>query len=103
MKRKPLFVLIPISILFASGGIVMLLWNWLMPDIFGLRVLNYWQSLELLALSRMLFGGFGFGRHRNRSFGKSRFREKWSSMSEVEKQHFRERWDAHCMHKKEKE
>ena len=41
---------------------VMLLWNWLMPTIFGLVTINIWQSLGLFALCRILLGGFGRGR-----------------------------------------
>jgi hypothetical protein len=57
-----------LGILFAVGGIallalfglfVMLLWNWLMPDLFGLKQLNYWQAWGLLVLSWILFKGFG--------------------------------------------
>ena len=37
---------------------VMLLWNWLMPDIFGLKALTYWQAWGIMILSWILFGGF---------------------------------------------
>ena len=42
-----------------GGGLVMLLWNWLMPSIFGWRAVTFWQALGLLALCRILFGGVG--------------------------------------------
>lgn len=38
---------------------VMLLWNWLMPVIFGLTTITFWQALGLLALSKILFGRGG--------------------------------------------
>ena len=41
------------------GWVVMLLWNWLMPDIFGLKQINYWQAWGLFILSSMLFKGMG--------------------------------------------
>jgi hypothetical protein len=44
-----------------GGWIVMRLWNWLLPPLFGLSSITFWQALGLLALSRILFGGFGFG------------------------------------------
>jgi len=44
-----------------GGGVVMLLWNWLAPALFGLRLITFWQALGLLALCRILFGGFGLG------------------------------------------
>ena len=34
---------------------LMLLWNWLMPQIFGLPEVNLWQAMGLLALSAFLF------------------------------------------------
>ena len=37
------------------------LWNWLLPPLFGVRQVTLWQALGLLALSRILFGGFGRG------------------------------------------
>ena len=65
MKRKKLLFLIPLGILavllfIALGGwIVQQLWNWLMPLLFGLRLVTFWQGLGILALCRILFGGFG--------------------------------------------
>ncbi len=35
---------------------LMLLWNWLMPVIFGLTTITFWQALGLLVLSKILFG-----------------------------------------------
>lgn len=37
---------------------VMLLWNWLMPEIFGLMTINFFQALGLAILSCLLFGGW---------------------------------------------
>ena len=59
-----------LGILFAIGGIallalfgwfVMLLWNWLMPEIFGLKQVTYWQAWGLMLLSWILFKGNRFG------------------------------------------
>lgn len=35
----------------------MLLWNWLMPMIFGLTTLTFWQSFGLMLLASFLFKG----------------------------------------------
>jgi|SRR5579872_2379834 len=52
-------------LLFLGGEIVKLLWNWLLPPLFGFREITYWQGLGLLALCRILFGGWGgHGSHR---------------------------------------
>ena len=44
-----------------GGGIVMLLWNWLLPPLFGLPQITLLQGFGLLMLCRILFGGFGGG------------------------------------------
>ena len=44
-----------------GGGIVMLLWNWLLPPLFGWPEITLLQGFGLLALCRILFGGFGKG------------------------------------------
>lgn len=41
---------------FLFGLFIMLLWNWLMPEIFGLGEINYWQGFGLFILGRLLFG-----------------------------------------------
>jgi len=38
-----------------SGYFVMLLWNWLMTDLFGLKTITYWQGWGLSALGGLLF------------------------------------------------
>lgn len=38
-----------------AGQATMMLWNWLMPDIFGLTQIDFWQALGLLVLSTLLF------------------------------------------------
>src|SRR5437660_441646 len=43
----------------AGGEIVRELWNWLLPPLFGWRQISFWQAIGLLALCRILVGGFG--------------------------------------------
>jgi len=40
---------------FFFGFFVKLLWNWLMPDIFGLGTISYWQAWGLVLLAHILF------------------------------------------------
>ncbi len=47
------------GLFFLFGWVVMSLWNWLMPEIFGLGTVTYWQAWGLLVLSSILFKGFG--------------------------------------------
>ena len=65
-KGKHLIWIAPLAILgmslfaFIGGQIVLLLWNWLLPPLFGFPEIGFWQALGMLALCRILFGGFGF-------------------------------------------
>ena len=52
-------IILGIGLLFLFGLVVMALWNWLMPEIFGLKALTYWQAWGVLALSCILFGKIG--------------------------------------------
>lgn len=59
---------------FLFGWIIQSLWNWLMPGIFGLKTITYWQAVGLFILFRILFGCF---RDRNYDVGsKSRKKKK---------------------------
>ncbi|MGH9713722.1 MAG: hypothetical protein ACRD5M_10545 [Candidatus Acidiferrales bacterium] len=75
--------------------VVMSLWNWLMPTLFGLHVINFWQALGLLVLSKILLGGFrgrpGGGMHwRRRMF------ERWEQMTPEEREKFRQGMRGRC-------
>jgi hypothetical protein len=82
-------VLLAITAVTGFSFAVMLLWNALIPSIFGLGIISFWQALGLLVLSRLLFGGFGHGGGR-RFGGKHRnaMREKWMSMTPDQKKEF---------------
>jgi hypothetical protein len=41
------------------GFVVKILWNWLMPAIFGLGMITYWQAFGIVILAKLLFGSFG--------------------------------------------
>jgi hypothetical protein len=63
-------LLIGFLIFIVLGGIIVrVLWNWLVPSIFGVREVTIWEALGLLTLSRILFGGFS---GRSRSAGDQR-------------------------------
>jgi hypothetical protein len=76
---------------------VMFLWNKLLPGLFALPKINYWQAAGLLILARMLFGGLGpghfgptKGRDDERLFAErgNALREKWMNMSDDERKAF---------------
>ena len=62
----------------AGGGVVMWLWNWLTPALFGWHTITFGQALGLLVLCRILFGGFGMhGRRGRRWRGRRWQRPTW--------------------------
>lgn len=52
-------LMLALLLAFLFGFFVKLLWNWLMPEIFGLGLITYWQAFGLVLLTRMLFGTWG--------------------------------------------
>ena len=94
--RKGLIFIAPLAILgilffaFIGGEIVRLLWNWLLPPLFGWHTITFWQGLGLLALCRILFGGWG-GHGSMRSRWRHRMEERCGSMTPEERERFRQR------------
>ncbi len=104
MRKRfiPLALLGFVVFIFIGGGVVKLLWNWLAPPLFGLPLLGFWQALALLALCRILFGGFGMHGHGQRvergvlvdrltDRMADRFAERWQKMSPEQRERFRQR------------
>jgi hypothetical protein len=99
----PLAILGVLLFIVIGGTVVQLLWNWLLPDILGWRQITFWQALGLLALCRILFGGFGrHGSHRS-SFRRrmadrmaDRVAERWEHMTPEERERFRQRIRERC-------
>ncbi len=96
-RLKRLIFIAPMAILgillfIAIGGeVVLQLWNWLLPPLFGWRQITFWQAVGILALCRILFGGFG--RHGiSRSYGRRRIAERMAErMTPEERERFRQR------------
>jgi hypothetical protein len=79
-----------LAMIAAFSVAVLFLWNALMPEIFGLTVLSYWQALGLVVLARIFFGGLWPGHFGGRGgFHQGNpFREKWLNMSDDERVEF---------------
>lgn len=78
------------------GEIIMHLWNWLLPSLFGWHVITFWQALGLLVLCRILFGGFGNSGNRGGGKRGRREREMWAAMSPEEREAFRQNMRNRC-------
>jgi hypothetical protein len=105
MSKKKWIYLAPLAVLamvlfaWLGGELVMHLWNWLLPSLFGWRQITFWQAFGLLALCRILFGGWG-GHHGPRSNMRrridQRMDERWEKMSPEEREKYRQSWRSRC-------
>ena len=118
IKSKPLrYVLyflggVALAVIFAFvfGYFVMLLWNWLMPEIFGLGTITFWQSAGIILLIRLVFGNFkhpshhkpkhpDFGSHHHFAgghfFKNKKIKEKFDEFtnSKQDWKHYHEFWE----------
>lgn len=85
--------LIGIITVVGFSAIVMLLWNLLIPEIFGFKIITFWQAAGLFILSRILFSSFGGGgKHHHKQMNNFRrcnpIHERWMKMSEEERNEF---------------
>jgi len=92
MRRRFFFIpLCGIAFAALASAAVMLLWNALLPPLFNLSAITYWQALGLLILSRILFGGFHHGWRHHHRFPHG-MRERMMNLSEEERAQLRARW-----------
>jgi hypothetical protein len=85
------------AVLFVSvfSFVLMNLWNWLMPALFGWHVINFWQAVGILVLSKILFGGFR-GRPGRHMYWRRRMMERWEQMTPEEREKFRQGMRGGC-------
>jgi high-affinity Fe2+/Pb2+ permease len=77
-------IIIALIMAFIFGWVVMLLWNWLMPELFNLPEISYWQGWGLVLLAHILFKG-DFHRHiEHRDRWKDKARDKLGKSSQPE-------------------
>jgi len=79
----PIFLIAFAGLVWAVFG----LWNWLMPAIFGLHAITYWQALGLMALCWILFRGFR-GPRFSRGSWRHGMGERWERMTPEEREEF---------------
>lgn len=80
-------------------AVVMLLWNWLVPTLFGISAISFWQAAGLFILARILFGGWGRSFANKPPFNHhSRMHDKWMTMTDREREEFINRRRNHFFH-----
>ncbi|MEQ8926280.1 MAG: hypothetical protein RLO81_10735 [Fulvivirga sp.] len=94
IKKIALMILIIPIVIVAFVFVVMSLWNWLIPDLFNGPVLDFWQTLGLIILSKILFGGFKGGRSHKPHGGEwgAGWKKRFKEMTPEERVAFKEKW-----------
>jgi hypothetical protein len=83
----------------ALGLVVMLLWNAVVPELFGGPVITFWQSVGLLLLSHILLRSWGPWRYSGKwrhDRWKHHLEEKLAAMTPEERDKFKEEWRRRC-------
>lgn len=91
-RNKWIFFVGPLALaafIWLGGEVVMLLWNWLLPGLFGWHQISLWQALGLLVLSRILFGNLGGGHGSDNRGSKWQKDENWERMTPEEREKLR--------------
>jgi len=94
-RRWYLFIPLIFVAFVAFGFITMHLWNGLMPLLFHLPEITFWQTIGLMILSRLILGGFGGHRGGHGHHCRRDLHEKWENMTPEEREKFRENMHMH--------
>ena len=91
------FLLAGALFILSMGIVVMLLWNAILPNLVGVNTIRLWEAVGLLVLSRILFGGFHWNKHRGKwKSRRSQWKDKWMNMSQEERATFKQKWRDRC-------
>jgi len=96
IRKAAAFAVLAVVAAGVVGFVVMGLWNWLAPALFGGRTIDFWQALGLFVLARVLLGGLRRGGHHGDWRG--RFGARWATMSEEERSRVRAAMRGRCGH-----
>jgi hypothetical protein len=84
-----------------AGYATMSLWNWLVPVLFNGPAISFWQTLGLLVLTRILFGGWGRGGRpgdwsRRREIWRKKMESRMAHLTPEEQEKFRQKMRSSC-------
>jgi len=102
-KKIIIFLLFAAVVLLALGGVVMLLWNAILPALLHVGTLSYWHAVGLLVLCKILFTSFSPGARNKRPFlsaPPAHIRENFMQMSQNEKVTFKQEFEKRCAERK---
>jgi hypothetical protein len=95
-SRIAMFVLLGIAAFILFGLIVMLLWNNVLAQVVHVGLINFWQAIGLVILSKILFGGFRGGHQGRHHFWRRKMMQRWQNMTPEEREKFRQEWRERC-------
>jgi hypothetical protein len=85
------------AFIWIGGQVVMHLWNWNLPAIFGWKAITFWQAIGLFALCRILFGDLGMRvRGPHRPYLWRRVSGRWERLTPEERDALRRKWASRC-------
>jgi Ca2+/H+ antiporter, TMEM165/GDT1 family len=94
--RKVIGVLVLVTAgVMVIGSIVMVLWNAVMPAVFHLPLVDFWQALGLFCLAKLLFSGFRGVGPRMR-WKRDQLKEAWTKMTPEQREKFKQEWGRRC-------
>jgi hypothetical protein len=79
--RAKVLVIVGVAVMLPAflalfGAVTMWLWNWLMPTIFKLPEIGFWQAIGLLLLAQIFFKGGHAGRAGRTQWRRAKLRER---------------------------
>ncbi len=99
IKKGLMILVFGIIAVLVFGLVVMSLWNAILPAVLGVKAISFIQALGILLLSKILFGGFGGGRHKGSWRNKEKWMEmkdKFAGMTPEEREKFKTGWKDKC-------
>ena len=102
VKKGIMFVTFVIVAIIIFSGVVMTLWNNILPAVLGVKAITFFQALGILVLSRLLFGGFGTRRWGNSQKWKN-LKDKWATMNDEEREEFKMEFRDRCRSERRRE
>jgi hypothetical protein len=95
LKKGLMMTVFFLVALLLFSGIVMVLWNAILPDVTGVKPVSFQQALGILVLSKILFGGFhsrGGWQRGTHTQWRNKLQEKLGNMTPEEKEKFKAEW-----------
>jgi hypothetical protein len=99
LKKALKFVFFAALFVAVAVFVTQSLWNWLVPSLFHGPLISFSQTLGLLVLSRILFGGLGRGRSnwaQKRRQWKQQLTNEVATLSPEEREKFRQQMQNRC-------